>query len=296
MFERDKDELREIGIPLADAVIDARLRRRGGLPHRQARVRPARDRVRARRGGRARCWPPAPGPRASLAASAAGAAQAAPAGRRDRRLVVVGDRAASSGPPSRPSSPCTPRVSAVRRSPSTTARRTGEAHDASAPALGAGAMARPLVRHRHDLVREARESSGSAVSRAAVVRQGRPGAYQPPGRPRRPDDGQSRPAASAPTRTATYASLTGPETPCAGARSGRPSVDGDGPRSRCPTAAARRRDVVALGTHAVAVSRPELVVGLEAALTVLRGRGGAGRAGAARGASRARQVQMADRA
>ena len=42
MFERDKDELRELGIPLVTEPLGRLLRRRAGLPDRRARVRPAR--------------------------------------------------------------------------------------------------------------------------------------------------------------------------------------------------------------------------------------------------------------
>ena len=149
MFERDKDELRELGIPLVTAEIDARLRRRGRLPDRPARVRPAGHLVRAGRAGG-----PGPGRRTWAQASLAGPAaqalrklKAAGVEQDDDSLVGIepgvrhhraGLRAAPEGGASTGA-----RSTFGYRKPRRRASQTRHR-----PAVGAGPVARPLVPHR----------------------------------------------------------------------------------------------------------------------------------------------------
>ena len=58
MFERDKDDLRSLGVPIEVGSIDPLLRRRARLPDPRRRVPAARDRADRRRGGRGRRSPP----------------------------------------------------------------------------------------------------------------------------------------------------------------------------------------------------------------------------------------------
>ena len=58
MFERDKEELRSLGIPIEVGYVDRALRGRAGLPDRARRLRAARHRPRARGGRRDRARGP----------------------------------------------------------------------------------------------------------------------------------------------------------------------------------------------------------------------------------------------
>ena len=70
MFERDKDEVREMGIPLETGSNSRLVRRRGRLSRRPGRLRPARGRLRTGRARRARASRPASGSRRRLAGPA----------------------------------------------------------------------------------------------------------------------------------------------------------------------------------------------------------------------------------
>ena len=183
MFERDKDELRELGIPLVTEDDRRALRRRARLPDRPARVRPAGHRLRARRAGRARPGQPHLGAGQPGRPGRAGAAQAAGRRRRARRRLAHRHRAAAAhhraglragqerrraAPACRSASPTAP---AARR----------EVRRAARPAVGARLLARPLVPHRlRPRPRRAAGLPAVAGSRAPSPRAGTDGSYDVP--------------------------------------------------------------------------------------------------------------------
>ena len=103
MFDRDKEELRVLGVPIELGTIDKALRRRGRLPDQPRPVRAARDQPRGRRGRDHGSGRPGLAARQPGLGDDAGAAQAARRGRRRRRVGADDHRAGSSPPTSRPS-------------------------------------------------------------------------------------------------------------------------------------------------------------------------------------------------
>ena len=145
MFERDKTELRELGVPAGDRP-QLRVRHHRRLPHRPPGLRARRDRPRAGRGGRGRAGRPPvghPGPGRGGARRGAQAARGRGGGRRD-------------GP-----GPVQPRVRAVEPAfgpllaavqagqvvtfPHRRGGPTGEVDPADRGAVGRGLGAGPLV-------------------------------------------------------------------------------------------------------------------------------------------------------
>ena len=181
MFERDKDELRELGIPLVTEDIGGVVGRRGRLPDRPARVRPARHRVRARRARRARPGQPHLGAR--LAGRSRPPRRCASSRRPASSATATPSSASSRGwaPASRPSSRSRTPSSASAPSASATAPAArARSTRATRPAVGARLVARPLVPHRlRPRPRGAPGLPPVAHRRRRPPRSGRPDAVSP---------------------------------------------------------------------------------------------------------------------
>ena len=202
MFERDKDELREMGIPLVTTVIDALFddevgyridKREYALP--EISFEP--DEV-AALALAARTWS-----RASLAGPAA-------SGLRKLRLAGVDiDESSLVG--------IEPRVrtteeafeplrrAVARPAPITFGYRKTDGGEqyAARPAVGAGPVARALVPHRLRRRPGRRARLPGRADRGPVTASGPAGAYDIPDGPRCPGDGRLHPGPDAPPRVAT---------------------------------------------------------------------------------------------
>ena len=120
MFERDKEELRDLGIPL-EVGSDTRLRGRARLPHRRPRLRAAGHRADRRRGRRGRAGRPALGAGRPGRGRVLGADQAAGRRHRGRPAPAWASSSRTSRPTRPPSSRCSRRCAPAGPSPSTTA-------------------------------------------------------------------------------------------------------------------------------------------------------------------------------
>ena len=229
MFERDKDELRDLGIPLVTEPLDAYFDDELGLPDRRARVRPAGDHASSRTSWPCWAWPAGRGPQASLAGPAAQALRklhAAGVERDDASLIGIEPRLRTAEPAFEPVK------TAVRQPPSDPLhlphRPLGRGRRAARPAVGDRLLARPLVPHRlrHATAARARVFRLSRIEGA--VRPGRQGrVVRRAARPRATRDDQPRWCPSVTCEPSVLRVRPAPGTPCAGAPHGRPTIDDD---------------------------------------------------------------------
>ena len=279
MFERDKDELRELGVPLVTGSDGRPVRGRDRLPDRPRRLRAAGRRLRAATSWPSSAWPRRVWQQASLAGPAARALTKLKRARR-RRRTTARSSASSRGcaPPSPRSTPLwaavRDRVPVALHLPDARARRGRPSGTSSRGASPAGTAAGTSSATTATAARPG--SSGSPGSTGAVRRIGQPGAYDVPddhdagadgrltGAPSGRDQGgraaRCAPAAGAGAAPAGRSSVDAPRQPTAGTWSavGVRATSRRSPTSSSAYGAGRRRGRAGrrCATRSCAGSRP----------------------------------------
>ena len=246
MFERDKEELRSLGVPIEVGQMDAVLRRRARIPHPSRRVRAPRDHPGVRRGRRRRARHEGLGARPARGGDDRRRQQAhrgrhrprprsprhRPAAAHRRRAVVRRLLGGDPGPP-RPSPSTIGDPGTTPRSPATSSRGASSA----SPAGGTPWASTPTAAR-----------SGCSASRASSGRPGRPAAPARSTSPPAPTsarwpDGSPRPRpteeAVVLVRPGAAAVLREPPPPWSRDVAGPDDGDAVGPAYGCPVAPRR---------------------------------------------------------